>query len=343
MQIKIFRGHDIQEVLRQVKKVFGPEALIISTKTIKPPPDRLFRGERSIVEVVVAADFAGPKSGPDQAIGEIKIDDLKQEKDEALLAQNPLAANMCARGLLPEFVAQVVGEYTQFRRGEQKENNWRNFQDFMLWRIMQSVEVTGVDLEGKKIWAFVGPTGVGKTTTIAKLAALYHLRYQKKIALITLDTFRIGAIEQLQTYAQILQVPLQVAKDRETLQKAIEHNADRDLLLIDTAGRSPQQRPELEELREYLGAKEQVDCHLVLSATTKETDLMFNIQQFNIFSVQSYIFTKIDETRDHVAIFNQIWRNKKPVSFMTNGQRVPDDIEMATKARIANLVMQNIN
>ncbi len=242
MQIRSFRGHDIQEVLRQVKKVFGPEALIISTKTFKPPPDRLFRGERSIVEVVAAADFDGPWSAPEKTISKIKIDDLKQEKGEALLAQIPLAAKMCARGFLPEFVATVAEEYSHFRRGDHKENNWRNFHDFMLWRIMQSVEVTGVDLPGKRIWAFIGPTGVGKTTTIAKLAALYHLRYQKKIALITLDTFRIGAIEQLQTYAQILQVPLQVAKDRETLRKAIEHNADRDLVLIDTAGRSPQQQ-----------------------------------------------------------------------------------------------------
>lgn len=343
MQIKSFRGHDIQEVLRQVKKVFGPEALIISTKTFKPPPDRLFRGERSVVEVVAAADFDGPRSESEWAISKIKIDDLKQEKGEALLVQNPLAAKMCAQGLLPEFVAEVVDEYTNCRRDDQKENTWRNFQDFMLWRIMQSIEVTGVDLGEKKVWAFIGPTGVGKTTTIAKLAALYHLRYQKKIALITLDTFRIGAIEQLQTYAQILQVPLQVAKDRETLRQAIAHNADRDLVLIDTAGRSPQQQPELKELRGYIGANDQVDCHLVLSATTKDADLMFNIEQFNIFPVKSYIFTKIDETRDHVAIFNQLWRYKKPVSFMTNGQRVPEDIELATKGKIAHLVMQNIN
>lgn len=343
MQIKIFRGHDMQEVLQQVKKVFGPEALIISTKTIKPPPDRLFRGERSIVEVVAAADFDGPRSKPDKAIMKIEIDAIKQENNRALLAQNPVAAEMCARGLLPEFVAEVVGEYSHFRKGDQQEKNWHNFQDFMLWRIMQSIEVTGADLEEKKIWALVGPTGVGKTTTIAKLAALYHLRYHKKIALITLDTFRIGAVEQLQTYAQILQVPLQVAKDKETLCKAIVHNRDRDLVLIDTAGRSPQQQSELAELREYLGTDEKVECHLVLSATTKDTDLMFNIQQFNIFPLKSYIFTKIDETQNHVAIFNQLWRYKKPVSFMTNGQRVPEDIELATRGKIAHLVMQNIN
>ncbi len=252
MQIKIFRGHDIQEALKQVKKVFGPEALIISTKTIKPPPERLFRGERPIVEVVAAADFASLRPGVRNFLDQTENDVLRPNEDLADLTQNPLAAKMCARGLLPEFVAEVVDEYTQIRCAGRKVENLRSFQDFMLWRIMQSVEVTGVDLSGKKIWAFVGPTGVGKTTTIAKLAAFYFLRYQKKIALITLDTFRIGALEQLQTYAQILQVPLQVAKDRRTLQQAIKNSADRDLLLIDTAGRSPGQQAELEELNGFL-------------------------------------------------------------------------------------------
>ncbi|MGB9697787.1 MAG: AAA family ATPase [Thermodesulfobacteriota bacterium] len=343
MQIKSFRGYDIQEVLKQVKKVFGPEALIISTKTIKPPPDRLWRGERSLVEVVAALDFAKQSLGLDNASGEAEKEDLRQGKDPALLISNPLAAKMCARGLMPEFVAEIAAEYEHLQAKKEKENNWQNFQEFVLWRIMQSVEVTGLDLERKKIWAFVGPTGVGKTTTIAKLAALYHLRYQKKIALITLDTFRIGAIEQLQTYAQILQLPLQVAKDGETLRQAINNNVDRDLVLIDTAGRSPHQQLDLEELKNFLGAHGQVDCHLVLSATTKEADLMFSIQQFNIFPVKSYIFTKIDETRDHVAIFNQLWRFPKPLSFMTNGQRVPEDIELATKGKVANLIRQNIN
>ncbi len=343
MQIKIFRGHDIQEVLKHVKKVFGPEALIISTKTIKPPPERLWRGERSIVEVVAAADFASPRPGGENFLDQDGNGVGKGNKDLADLVQSPLAAKMCARGLLPEFVATVVDEYTQIRAAGQKEQSWRNFQDFMLWRIMQSVEVTGADLSGKKIWAFLGPTGVGKTTTIAKLAAFYLLRYQKKIALITLDTFRIGALEQLQTYAQILQVPLQVAKDRRTLQQAIKNSADRDLLLIDTAGRSPGQQAELEELKGFLQVDEQIDCHLVLSATTKDADLLFNAQQFNLFPIKSYIFTKIDETRDYVAIFNQLWRFKKPLSFMANGQRVPEDIELATKGKVANLLRQNIN
>ena len=343
MQIKSFRGHDIQEVLKQVKKVFGPEALIISTKTIKPPPERLWRGERSIVEVVAALDFAKQSPGADYALGQAENADLRQGKDEPLLTLNPLAAKMCARGLLPEFVTEVATEYNHLLTQKANENNWRNFQDFVLWRIMQSVEVTGLYLERKKIWAFVGPTGVGKTTTIAKLAALYQLRYQKKIALITLDTFRIGAIEQLQTYAQILQLPLQVAKDGETLRQAINNCADRDLVLIDTAGRSPQQQADLAELKNFLGAHGEIDCHLVLSATTKDADLMFSIEQFHIFPVKSYIFTKIDETRDHVVIFNQLWRFQKPLSFMTNGQRVPEDIEVATKGKIANLLRQNIN
>jgi flagellar biosynthesis protein FlhF len=207
---------------------------------------------------------------------------------------------------------------------------------------MESIDVLRPDTEGTKIWAFVGPTGVGKTTTLAKVAAHFRLRENKKISLVTLDTYRIGAIEQLNKYARILRLSLEVAEDAEALKQIIDQQQGQDLLLIDTPGRNPNRREQMEELKEVLTADPRVENHLVLSATTKDTDLGAIVQQFSILPIRSYIFTKIDETAEYTSLFNQLLRYKKPLSYLTNGQKVPEDIEPATKGRVANLVLNSM-
>jgi flagellar biosynthesis protein FlhF len=115
-----------------------------------------------------------------------------------------------------------------------------------------------------------------------------------------------------------------------------------DLLLIDTAGRSPNHQGHLEELRDFLTVHPSIENHLILSATTKDRDLDQIVQRFSLLPLKSYLFTKIDETEEYAPILNQILRYKKPLSYLTNGQRVPEDIELATKAKVANLVLQQI-
>jgi flagellar biosynthesis protein FlhF len=175
-----------------------------------------------------------------------------------------------------------------------------------------------------------------------KLAALFSAKMSKKVTLITIDTYRIGAVEQLKTYAQILRVPFEIALHREELKQIIGKNIHQDLLLIDTAGRSPNSVSQLEELKDFLTVDPQIENHLLLSATTKDKDLDLIVQRFRLLPIKSYIFTKIDETEEYAPILNQLVRFRRPLSYLTSGQRVPEDIELATKGRVANLVLNQI-
>ncbi len=342
MQIKRFEAKDVQEALRKVKEEMGPEAIILSSKGIKKPSDRFGLVKQSWVEVVAARDpMSHPVPDPPPKISTrgFPWTDSKVQlgKEEDSFIQKILAA-----GLYPDFVERLVQEI----RDLQKESGgWKipeTYRDFLRWKLMEVVNVTGPELAGTKIWSFIGPTGVGKTTTLAKLAAHFSLRFNKKITLITIDTYRIGAVEQLKTYARILKLPMEIVTEGEGLKEVILNHRDQDLLLIDTAGRNPYHPGQLEELKNFLTVDPRIENHLVLSATTKDADLAQMVERFSILPIQSYIFTKIDETEGYTSLFNQMLRYKKPLSYLTNGQKVPEDIELATKGRVASLILNTI-
>ncbi len=192
-----------------------------------------------------------------------------------------------------------------------------------------------------RIMALVGPTGVGKTTTIAKLAAL-ACKQGVKVALITIDTFRIGAVEQLKTYSDIMKVPLEVATTPTELAKALALHGDKNLILIDTSGRSPRDRAKLLEMKEFLAVNPAIETHLCLSAITRERALAHTINRFGVLPVKKVLFTKLDESESFGSIVNVQLRDKLPLSFFTTGQRVPEDIEAATSARVADLILREM-
>jgi flagellar biosynthesis protein FlhF len=190
-----------------------------------------------------------------------------------------------------------------------------------------------------RVIALVGPTGVGKTTTIAKLAAFGALQAKAGVALITLDTYRIAAVEQLKTYAKIMEIPLHVALNVNELRQAIQFHQDKGLILIDSAGHGQHDEQGMENLRDMLGGQNDIETHLVLSATTKSSDLTDIVARFEALSPKYLVFTKLDETSSYGSLFNQIVRTKKPVSFLTMGQNVPEDFEFATKDLLAGLFL----
>jgi len=190
-----------------------------------------------------------------------------------------------------------------------------------------------------QVTALVGPTGVGKTTTIAKLAAYAKLELKQKVALITLDTFRVAAVDQLQQYAQILQVPLHVALTVEDLRSALRFYQDRTLVLIDTPGHSPKDAEVLGQLRRLLDELPEVETHLVLSATTKPRDLSDIAQRFEPLKPGRLIFTKLDETSTYGPILSTLVRIKRPLSYLGTGQEVPQDLELATSRRVSDLIL----
>ena len=187
--------------------------------------------------------------------------------------------------------------------------------------------------------ALVGPTGVGKTTTLAKIAASYLASHSSSIALITIDTYRIAAVEQLKVYGEIMHLPVEVVITSEQLEAALETHRNKELILIDTAGRSPRDSFCIEELSSFLRPEFGIDKHLVLSATNREQELLDTIERFKGLGITHTIFTKIDECANLGILLNVQIQNANPLSYITNGQRVPEDILEVTPKTAAEMIM----
>ncbi|MBR3498107.1 MAG: hypothetical protein IKO05_03845 [Selenomonadaceae bacterium] len=196
---------------------------------------------------------------------------------------------------------------------------------------------------GVRIVALLGTTGVGKTTTLAKIAAKFVLEQRTNVALITADTYRISAVEQLKTYSDILELPLEIVYNPQELASALERHRDRDLILIDTAGRSQHNDYQLRELEEFLRVNPRIEKHLVISATTKATDARQIIKKFSQVEPDRIIFTKIDETGSLGMILNLMRDKRYSLSYITTGQSVPDEIERASAEILASFLLKKID
>ena len=192
---------------------------------------------------------------------------------------------------------------------------------------------------GPHVVALIGPTGVGKTTTIAKLAANLKLREKHRVGLITLDTYRIAAVDQLKRYADIIGAPLRVVNGVDDLREAMRAMSDVDFLLIDTAGRSPNDTLKLNELKSLLNAAGPDEVHLVLSTTASPECLQLAINRFADVRVDKIIFTKLDEAAHVGVVLNTLRKVNKGLSYITTGQDVPDDIEVGKGKRLAQLIL----
>ncbi len=195
--------------------------------------------------------------------------------------------------------------------------------------------------ETQKKVALIGPTGVGKTTTIAKLAAEAITKGGARVALVTIDTYRIAAVEQLKVYGDIMGLPVEVVISPDQLQEAFARHRDKDLILIDTAGRSPRDHERVAELAEFLGDDEQVENCLVLAAPTDERVQQQTLEAFKVLPISRLIYTKLDETDSCGALINIPTRSNLPLAYLTNGQQVPEDLLLAEPTRVAELVMGN--
>lgn len=186
-------------------------------------------------------------------------------------------------------------------------------------------------IKKQKIMMMVGPTGVGKTTTLAKLAARYSiLEYNYKIGIITLDTYRIGAVEQLYQYAKMMKLPIEDIIGIEDFKKAIDRYVNMDLILIDTVGSSQYDREKLKKLKRYIDASDiKVDVNLVVSANSKLEDLEDIYKEFSFLDVDTMIITKFDETKNFGNLFSLIKEIKVPLTYFSVGQEVPDDLKVA--------------
>jgi len=295
-----------------------------------------------------------PKKQPETNTAESMRQQMREMREmlQVLMAESPGA------GLPPEFAPHYrhLVEVGVTRKAAASlvasaahESNAEVLRDPLVFRerlkveIRKRVNVTGgfgLTAGTCRVVALVGATGVGKTTTLAKLAALYALRERARVALLTADTYRVGATDQLLKYANIIGIPMKVVHDGREMAAARREFADCDLLLMDTAGGSQFNTKQIQELKLVLTAAQPDEICLVLSATTQLDDLRSIAANFGCLKPSSLIFTKLDETRRFGSLFSVLTELGRPVSHLSIGQNVPDDIVLAHPGMIANLVLE---
>jgi len=239
-------------------------------------------------------------------------------------------------------IAREIAAHVEARLPESGDERWAR--DVCLHTLQEYVpDIAPIQLEpgsrGRLIFV-VGPTGVGKTTTIAKLAANMTFLENRQVALITLDTYRISAAEQLRTFADIIGIPINVVFTPLDLQGALEQFREYDLIFVDTAGRSPNNQEHMAELRHYVEIADPDEIILVLSVTTTTQDLVNIYRQFAVMPINKIILTKLDETCRYGQIINLLNEIKLPLAYFTTGQNVPDDIEVPDSLSIAGMLLK---
>lgn len=362
MRARTYRAGTMREALAQVRRDLGGSAVILGTREVRRR--RLFGlGSRELVEVTASTDtpatahVANTESTPRPA--------LHAQFSEELSRLHSLVADLSRHGridhLLPDLPAELVLTYAQLIESEVPESLARRLvrhvaesldpgetrrPEVVREALREAVEVCvpvappiAAVAGTRRVVALVGPTGVGKTTTVAKLAANFKLSHGYRPGLVTVDTYRIAAVEQLRTYADIINLPLAVANSPGEMQPALDELGDVDLVLIDTAGRSPRDEVKIRELATFLAAARPDEVHLVLSAVAGERSLRGAVERFAMVHADRLILTKLDEADGLGGLLAVLGQANRPVSYITTGQAVPDDIEPADRGRLARLIL----
>ncbi len=254
---------------------------------------------------------------------------------------SPLFAELLVAGLNPRLARELVDRARQ-EIGPERQQSSTLLKHQLTKLLAAEIPIAGsIQLEPglRRLVALVGPTGVGKTTTIAKLAANFRLRQNKRVGLITVDTYRIAAVEQLRTYAEIMDLPMEVVSNPAELRAAADRFADLDLVLLDTAGRSPRDAEQIQELEQLLRAAAPDEVHLVISGTASAASLEPTVARFAQVGATAMILTKLDEAHALGGLLTLLRSCGLPLSYSTQGQRVPDDITSADASHIARRML----
>lgn len=362
MKVEKIIAASMPEAINRVKKELGEDAVILSSKVFWTKGIMgLFKKKQ--FEVIAALDRAEEKSGvesainapvPQPALNDAVLKELKKLKKivekERFVPDSKLGVYppMIQKSLLT-FIDQELDEKLVMTIGDQLLHIWRKAEKepdekemsfaakSFLCSELKKLGFSGTVLQ-KKFIAFVGPTGVGKTTTLAKLAAWAMLEQKKKIGFITMDTYRIAAIEQLKTYAKLLDVPVEVVYDSNDFREAANKLASYDHIFIDTAGRNYRDARFVADLNDILLQERDLDIFLVLAASMKERDAGLIMRHFRQLRVQNFIFTKVDETDVYGPMVNMMFKYGMAAACITDGQEVPDDFTLAAPELFGNYI-----
>jgi flagellar biosynthesis protein FlhF len=234
-------------------------------------------------------------------------------------------------------LVHAVFEHLGAKQSEQR----KKVEQELLSRIAGMIKVNTLEQPKKKnpvVIALVGPTGVGKTTTIAKLSSVSKLLTHKDVALISADTYRIGAIEQLKTFAAIATIPMDVVYEPSDVRQSLKEFQDKDVIYLDTVGRSQRNENDLIELQSFLKAAKPDEIHLVLNPSMSFKTILDVVERFKVLHPNRVLFTKLDEATTFGRLLNVVYRYNLIVSYICNGQTVPDDLQAADADHLASLV-----
>ncbi len=356
MKIKKFKARNFSEALDLVKKELSEEAVILSTEEKK--------GIRPFVEVTAAVDYDNVSDG-DNGAGR-KHADLSQEVGHEDRKSGPAATawddSLCEIkneiGNLREIIEDIKSNGYRLSLPPEKKAVFhflteRSIREEFALRICEKAgDLSGVpsmisaDIRvkahdtNKKAVMLIGPTGVGKTTTIAKLSAR-AIKEGKKAAIVNLDTYRIGAVEQVRIYSRIMGIPLSVATNAKELEDSLlKFTESRDIIFIDTTGRNPRDESHVNEILSMCQIKVPMEVHLLMSASCDDDFMIDAYRFYRRLPVDCIAFTKIDEAARFGSLYNLLLTYQKPVAFITTGQKVPDDLKFVTPEKLSNLILR---
>ncbi|MCD4829321.1 MAG: flagellar biosynthesis protein FlhF [Candidatus Cloacimonetes bacterium] len=376
MKIKKFRAATMQHALEQIKNEFGDDAIILNTKQVKD--EDAPKGERKQVEVTAAIDkretgesLVKPSFG--SAYGEatrrteatsmanVQFTHLQKEVDyiserlELLLNHvkyenlphipkllQQRARTLIGTGVPASLANQMIEEILLGLKGEdflQAEL----VDDKLVAKIKNRFQITGpvrFNHGQPTVVALVGPTGGGKTTSVAKLAAMYAYQYGKKVALVSTDSYRIAAMEQLKAFADIAKLPFAAAYDPSELAKLMKGYAKHDLILVDTVGINPRDMKKMVSLKETLRVSRADEIHLVVSLTTRGIDIRETLKNFSILGYTSLLYTKLDEAAAFGDMLDIAVGFNKAISYIAFGQAIPEDIALADRTELATTILR---
>jgi flagellar biosynthesis protein FlhF len=334
MHLKRFRGTSVREALAAAREELGPTALVLSTQLVPAQGLKGWFGER-VVEVTAATDRGVSKKRPVEPPVE-SANRLADAPVGARVASTPdpagshVASRLAAMGLSRVFSAEVAARVPVSRRRGPTDAAIRHaLEERLQW-------LAAADETPPPVQVFVGPPGAGKTTTVAKIAAQHRARRGSRLGLVAADGFRVGAVEQLRLYAEIIGVPFRVARSITELTDAV---ADSECpVLIDTAGRSPNDHEALDVFSVFAG-RPQVRTHLVVPATTSPEAFARVVDAYAPANPTRVVFTKLDEADGIAPLIDLLRERDLVVSYLTAGQRVPEDLEPCTPAGLASRVL----
>jgi flagellar biosynthesis protein FlhF len=380
MKIKRFEAKNMTSALRMIKDELGPDAVILSARSLRKGKGFFGSMKYAGVEVSAAIDNQRPViKGTDSPAGIDIISDPARaryarsypvQKTDRILPpvysahsqtyrqrhsyRKPSSSNHDSKAysslyqkLLDQNVDRSIASelIEEIKRApvspDLPGNEDLRFHLISLLKEMGLVvDETAFDGGKPKVAAFIGTTGVGKTTSIAKLAALQTIRHGKRVGLITIDNYDICANEQLKAYAQIIGIPLESAFNVTDLKQALKKLKDKELILIDTPGINPRNHNEIQDIKTYMDNVADPQIHLVLSAATKSKDLIATTEAFKEIGVSRLMFTKVDESSVFGDVVNVLIRTNIQLSLLSCGRKVPEDIETGSIKKVVDLLFQ---